>query len=199
MIEHILRALARRCDGPVLHPTDPAYDQARTLFNAMIDRRPAAIVQAVSAADVAAAVAAAREAGVPLAVRGGGHSVAGMSVCDGGIVCDLRRLGAVDADPARGLARAGGGATWAAFDRATQAHGLAAVGGRVSSTGVAGLTLGGGSGWLERRFGLAVRRPRGGRARHGRRRGRRRAARTTTPTSSGRSTAAAATSGSRRR
>jgi len=155
MIEHTFRALARRCDGPVLRPSDPAYDEARTLFNAMIDRRPAAIVQAVSAADVAAAIGAAREAGVPLAVRGGGHSVAGMSVCDGGIVCDLRRIGAVDADPARRLARAGGGTTWAAFDRATQAHGLAAVGGRVSSTGVAGLTLGGGSGWLERRFGLA--------------------------------------------
>ena len=139
MIEHTFRALARRCDGPVLRPTDPAYDEARTLFNATI----------------AAAIGAAREAGLPLAVRGGGHSVAGMSVCDGGIVCDLRRMGAVDADPARRLARAGGGATWAAFDRATQAHGLAAVGGRVSSTGVAGLTLGGGSGWLERRFGLA--------------------------------------------
>jgi FAD/FMN-containing dehydrogenase len=155
MIESILRALARRCDGPVLRPSDPAYDEARTLFNAMIDRRPAAIVQARTVDDVAAAVRAAREAGVPLAVRGGGHSVAGMSLCDGGIVCDLRRLGDVAVDPVRRLARAGGGATWAAFDRATQAHGLAAVGGRVSSTGVAGLTLGGGSGWLERRFGLA--------------------------------------------
>ena len=77
MIDHILRALARRCDGPVLRPTDPPYDDARTLFNAMIHRRPAAIVQATSTADVVAAVAASREAGVPLAVRGGGHSVAG--------------------------------------------------------------------------------------------------------------------------
>ncbi|MFI7063870.1 FAD-binding oxidoreductase [Kribbella sp. NPDC050124] len=141
--------------GVVLTGAEPAYDEARTVFNAMIDKRPAMIAQCESAADVVAAVKYGVAQELEIAVRGGGHSVAGAGVSEGGLVVDLRRLNSVQVDPDARIARVGGGATWADFDRACQPHGLATTGGRVSTTGVAGLTLGGGSGWMERKFGLA--------------------------------------------
>jgi FAD/FMN-containing dehydrogenase len=141
--------------GPVLDPGDGDYDEARAVFNAMIDRRPALIAQCRSTADVATALAFARERGLEVAIRSGGHSVAGAGLSAGGLVIDMRLMNGVSVDPAAGIATAAGGATWSDFDRATQPHRLMATGGRVSTTGVAGLTLGGGSGWLERKFGLA--------------------------------------------
>jgi FAD/FMN-containing dehydrogenase len=140
--------------GEQIAADDGRYDEARTVFNAMIDRRPALIARCTGADDVALAIRYARAQGLPLAVRAGGHSVAGMSLVDGGVVIDVRPMATVDVDAQRRTARCGAGATWGEFDRRTQAFGLATTGGRVSTTGVAGLTLGGGSGWLERRFGL---------------------------------------------
>ena len=134
---------------------DPEYADTTTLNNSMIERRPAVVARCASPADVADAIAYARGEGLPLAVRAGGHSVAGLSLVDDGLVIDVRDMCAVDVDPGRRIARVGAGATWSQFDRATQPHGLATTGGRVSTTGVAGLTLGGGSGWLERKHGLA--------------------------------------------
>ncbi len=142
-------------EGAVIGPPDQDYEKARRVFNAMIDRRPALIAQCASAADVKAAFAHARSEGLAVAVRGGGHSVAGACSVDGGLVIDMRRMNAVEVDPEAKTARVQGGATWADFDAATQPHGLVTTGGRVSTTGVAGLTLGGGSGWIERKFGLA--------------------------------------------
>jgi FAD/FMN-containing dehydrogenase len=141
--------------GAVLAPQDEGYDDARSIFNAMVDRRPAAIAQCAGAEDVIAAIAHARAHGLEIAVRSGGHSVAGASLSDGGLVVDMRRMNAVEVDPEARTATVGGGATWSDFDHATQPHGLMAPGGRVSTTGVAGLTLGGGSTWLERKFGFA--------------------------------------------
>jgi len=141
--------------GLVLRAADDGYDDARSVFNAMIDRRPALIAQCQSTADVQAALAYAKAEGLEVAVRGGGHSVAGAGVVDGGLVIDLRRMNSVEVDQDARTATAAGGATWADFDRATQPFGLATTGGRVSTTGVAGLTLGGGSGWFERQWGLA--------------------------------------------
>ena len=141
--------------GAVLEPGDPAYDDARVLFNAMIDRRPAVIAQCASTADVVAAVRFARDAGLEIAVRGGGHGVAGRALCDDGLVIDLRRMNGVSVDPAARVAVAGGGATMSHLDRATEPHRLATTGGRVSTTGVGGFVLGGGNGWLDRKMGLA--------------------------------------------
>lgn len=147
--------LRLRLAGGLHEPGDPAYEDACTLFNSMIERRPRWVARCAAPDDVIAALAFARGQKVDVAVRGGGHSVAGASLADGGLVLDVRGMDDVEVDPVRRIARVGGGTTWAAVDRATQAHGLATTGGRVSSTGVAGLTLGGGSGWLERRHGLA--------------------------------------------
>ena len=136
-------------------PGDPEYADTTTLNNAMIERRPALVAHCATPTDVADAIAYARGSGLPLAVRAGGHSVAGLSLVDDGLVIDVRGMDAIEVDPDRRVARVGAGATWSQFDRATQPHGLATTGGRVSTTGVAGLTLGGGSGWLERKHGLA--------------------------------------------
>ena len=150
-----LNELRRQLSGAVYEPGDAAYAETCTLFNAMIERRPAAVARCADAGDVAAAIGFTREHGLPLAVRAGGHSVAGLSLVDDGLVIDVRDLSDIAVDAERRVVRVGAGATWAELDRATHPHGLATTGGRVSSTGVAGLTLGGGSGWLERKHGLA--------------------------------------------
>jgi FAD/FMN-containing dehydrogenase len=141
--------------GEVIGPEDAAYEDARRVFNAMIDRRPNVIVRPASAADVAAAVNFARDKGLDLAVRGGGHSVPGFGTVDDGLVIDLSSMRAVTVDPANETARAQGGATWGDFNTATGEHGLATTGGVVSTTGVGGLSLGGGIGYLARGFGLS--------------------------------------------
>ena len=147
--------LRERIKGGVLAPGDEGYDEARTLFNAMIDARPALIARCTDVEDVKQAIAFGRESGLRTAVRSGGHSVAGMSTVEDGLVIDVRAMKDITVDPAARTARCGAGVTWGEFDRATQQHGLATTGGRVSTTGVAGLTLGGGSGWLERKHGLS--------------------------------------------
>jgi FAD/FMN-containing dehydrogenase len=141
--------------GQLLTPTDTGYDEARKLWNGMVDKRPALIAQCTTTSDVVTAVNHARNNGLVVAVRGGGHNVAGNASCDGGIVIDLRPMKTVSVDPEGLAARAEGGVTWGEYDQATQAHGLASPGGAISSTGVAGLTLGGGFGWLSRSYGLA--------------------------------------------
>jgi len=148
--------LRNQVSGDVIGPDDGAYDEARKVYNAMIDRRPAVVVRPKSAADVSAAVDAARENELDLAVRGGGHGVPGFGTCDDGVVVDLSSMRAVTVDPSTRTARAEGGATWGDFNDATHAHGLATTGGIISTTGVGGLTLGGGIGYLARGFGLSL-------------------------------------------
>src|SRR5918998_434318 len=144
-----------RLQGGVHEAGDESYEDTCTLFNTMIARRPLVVAECIAVEDVVAALAFARDHDLPIAVRAGGHSVAGLSLCDDGVVLDVRGMADIDVDADRRILRVGGGAIWADVDRATQAHGIATTGGRVSTTGVAGLTLGGGSGWLERKHGLA--------------------------------------------
>jgi FAD/FMN-containing dehydrogenase len=141
--------------GEILTPEDAAYDDARRVYNAMIDRRPRVIVRCTGVDDVVAAVNLAREDGLGIAVRGGSHSVPGFGTADDAVVIDLVRMQAVDVDPTRKTARAQGGATWGAFNDATHEHGLATTGGIISTTGVGGLTLGGGIGYLARGHGFS--------------------------------------------
>ena len=138
-----------------IRPESPDYDPARKVFNAMIDRRPAVIAQCSTDADVAEALRYGRENSLAIAVRAGGHSVAGMSMNNDGLVIDVRPMKTIDVNPETGIVTAGAGLTCGEFDRATQEHALAVTGGRASTTGLAGFTLGGGSGWLERSFGFA--------------------------------------------
>jgi FAD binding domain len=140
----------------VLGPGEAGYDRARSLWNAAVDRRPALVVRCAGAADVVRAVDFARERTLPVAVRGGGHNVAGSGACDGGLLLDLSRMKGLRVQPARRTARAEPGLTWGEFDRETQAFGLATTGGVCSEAGIAGVTLGGGFGWLMRRHGLTV-------------------------------------------
>lgn len=141
--------------GEVVRPGDPAYDEARAIWNASHDCRPALVVRCAGTADVIRAVEFARSQDLPVAVRGGGHSIAGFSTCDGGIVIDLSGMKGVRVDPVHRRVVAQAGLTWGELDHETQAFGLAVTGGLVSTTGIGGFTLGGGVGWLLRRHGLA--------------------------------------------
>src|SRR5438105_13328494 len=147
--------LAKSLDGDVLLPGDPGYDTARAVWNAMVDRRPRLIARCRSVRDVQAAVRTARDLNLEIGVRCGGHSVVGLAIPDDGLMIDLTPMGAVRVDPIQKRAWVQGGALLGALDRATQTHGLATTAGNVSHTGVGGLTLGGGMGWLARQLGLA--------------------------------------------
>jgi FAD/FMN-containing dehydrogenase len=151
-----IEALAGQLTGRVLDASDPSYDEARIIWNAMIDRRPALIVQCREARDVVHAVRFARDNQLLVAVRGGGHNIAGNAVCDGGLMIDLSSMKSVLVDAATKRALVEPGATLADVDRETQAFGLALPTGINSTTGIAGLTLGGGFGWITRRFGLTI-------------------------------------------
>lgn len=153
--ERALDQLAAQVHGSVLRPTDPAYETARRIFNGMVDRRPRVIVQALGANDVMQAIRFGRETNLPIAVRGGGHNVAGHALCEDGLLIDLSRLRSVRVDPSSEVAIADPGCTYTDFDLECQAHGLATTGGTVASTGIAGLTLGGGLGFLMGSYGLA--------------------------------------------
>jgi FAD/FMN-containing dehydrogenase len=155
MITLTIDKLREQIRGDVITAEDERYESARKVNNGMIDKRPEVVVRPVNAGDVITAVNFAREGRLDLAIRGGGHSVPGFGTCDGGLVIDLSRMRAVRVNPEKRTARAEGGATWGDFNAATHAFGLATTGGIISTTGVAGLTLGGGIGYLARGFGLS--------------------------------------------
>lgn len=153
---HPLAALRARFRGMLLSPGEESYEEARRVWNGAVDRRPALIARCAGTDDVRAAIRYARGHDLPVAVRGGGHSVMGYGVCDGGVLIDMSALKAVTVDAGARTVRAAAGLTWAELDLATQRHGLAVTGGSVSSTGIAGVTLGGGFGHLMRRYGLTA-------------------------------------------
>jgi FAD/FMN-containing dehydrogenase len=148
--------LAEQVSGPVLGPEDAKYDDARALYNGLIDRRPALIVRCRTKDDVVAALAVAREAGLEVSIRGGGHNVAGRAVTDGGLMIDLAEMKGIAIDPDNATATAEGGVIWGELNAAAAEHGLAVTGGLISTTGIAGYTLGGGLGWLMGKYGLAA-------------------------------------------
>ena len=149
-------SLRSQLRGALCYPGEPGYEEARTIWNAMIDKRPAAVIRAAGADDVVRVVDVARERHLLLAIRGGGHNIAGNAVCDGGLMLDLSPMKSVRIDPSSRTARVEPGVTLAEFDKEAQAHGLATPLGINSTTGVAGLTLGGGFGWVSRKYGLTV-------------------------------------------
>jgi FAD/FMN-containing dehydrogenase len=148
--------LASAFGGQLLQSTDSGYEEARKVHNGLVNKRPAMIARCAGVADIADAVKVARKLNLEVAVKGGGHNVAGRATLDGGLMIDLTRMKGIHVDPKAGTARAQGGVTWAEFNRETQLYGLATTGGVVSSTGIGGLTLGGGLGWLMGKYGLAL-------------------------------------------
>jgi FAD/FMN-containing dehydrogenase len=148
--------LSKTFTGQLLRPSDPGYDEVRKVHNGLVDKRPALIARCRGAADIVDAVGLARSLKLEVAVRGGGHNVAGRATVDGGLMIDLLPMKGLHVDPQTRTARAHGGVTWGEFNRETQLHGLATTGGVVSTTGIAGLTLGGGIGWLMGQYGLAL-------------------------------------------
>src|SRR5215510_13290000 len=153
--EATVTAFKQSLRGPLIASGDDSYEAARQVWNGNIDRRPGLIARPAGVADVIQAVNFARHHNLLVAVRGGAHNIAGTSVCNGGLVIDLSLMKAIRVDPARRTVRAEGGVKWGEFDRETQAFGLATPGGTVADTGIAGLTLGGGLGWLGYKYGLA--------------------------------------------
>ncbi len=157
MLDPALTAgLKERIGGAVLTPEDVGYDDARTVHNGLVDRKPALIVRSRTPEDVVSALELARGSGLEVSVRGGGHNVAGRAVADGGVMIDLSEMKAIEIDPERATATAGGGVRWGELNDAAAVHGLAVTGGAVSTTGIAGYTLGGGLGWLMAKHGLAA-------------------------------------------
>ncbi len=148
--------LVARFNGFFVKPEDAGFDEARAVHNGLIDRRPGLIARCRNVADIRDAVAFGRDAGLELSVRGGGHNVAGRAITNGGLMIDLSLMRGVDVDPGRGRARAQGGVTWNEYNRVSHAYGLATTGGVISTTGVAGLTLGGGLGWLMGKYGMSI-------------------------------------------
>ena len=156
MNEAKIAAFRASLRGGLIEPGDPSYDAARKVYNGMIDRHPRLIAGCTDVADVIAAVKFGREEKLLVAVRGGGHNAGGLGVCDGGLVIDLSPMNYVRVDPKKRIVQVGGGALWRDVDHATHAFGLAVPAGIISTTGVAGLTLGGGIGYLTRRYGLTL-------------------------------------------